>query len=110
MLVTEVFHLTTPLHFLFESSLRLTTVTSRSLNAKEDLDIFKQALEKNYFYILKGYVFKSTKESLLLQLSLAHVGSTVVTLPCNVRVQAHLPLYFQLSAGVNTQNESALFQ
>lgn len=66
MLITKVFHFATPLHFLFESSLRLTTVTSCSLNAKEDFDIFKQALEKNYFYIFKDYVFKSTEESLLL--------------------------------------------
>lgn len=87
MLVTEVFHFTTPLHFLFESSLRLTTVTSCSLNAKEDFDIFKQALEKNYFYVLKGYVFKSTEEIITAtQLSLAHVSSMIVTLPSNLYI------------------------
>lgn len=66
VLIAEMFHLATPLHLLFEGSLRLTTVTSHSLNAKEDFHIFKQALAKNYFYILKGYISKSTEDSVPL--------------------------------------------
>lgn len=62
VLIAEMFHLAAPLHLLFEGSLRLTTVTPYSLNAKEEFHIFKQALGKNHFYILKGYIFKSTED------------------------------------------------
>lgn len=62
VLIAEMLHLAAPLHLLFQGSLRLTTVTPYSLNAKEDLHVFKQTLGKNYFCILKGYTSKTTED------------------------------------------------
>lgn len=66
VLIAEMLHLAAPLHLLFQGSLGLTTVTPHSLNAKEDWHVFKQALGKSYFYILKGCTLKSTEDSVPL--------------------------------------------
>lgn len=66
VLIAEMLHLAAPLHLLFKHSLRLTTVTPYSLNAKGDVHIFKQALGKKSVLHFRRLHFKSTEDSVPL--------------------------------------------